>query len=139
MVGQSINPIIQAILSDPESRNYKQVRDYLTWCTVRETLETMELTANLTPFERYELGWVFGLMDGTPGLMDALTDTLRSAMSNGLPIIFTWQPRRASCMVAVSVVGGQCFITLGTPKLDEDKLPAMFSGGYSGVLQGAVL
>jgi hypothetical protein len=128
-------PEFREILQDPESPLYAAARDVLEYSTLREGIEAMGLLEGAPPFARYEFGWAFGLMDATPGLVEALTSALRAAFAEGLPIIFEWEYRKATCALKTATVGGKCFVTLGTPALDEEKLPSLFSGGYSSSLR----
>lgn len=135
MIGLEMNPVIQGILQDPTSDLYAEARGTLRDHSIRETIDLMGLAAAVTPFARYELGWVLGMIDAEPGVMEMLTEALHSALEAGLPIIFKWEYRKASCAVFASVAGGKAFITLGTPALDQEELPAMFSGGYGASLK----
>jgi hypothetical protein len=128
VVGEAINPTIQAILKDPTCAEYREAREVMAYSTIREALDIMGVTDSLLAFERYELSWAFGLMDSEAGLVDMLTQAIRTGLDSGIPIIFEWELRKASCSLKTSVVGGKMFITLGTPMLEQSKLPAAFAG-----------
>jgi hypothetical protein len=122
-------------LADPNSKEYATAADALSYYTLREAFDVLGLTEAMTPFECYELGWAFGLMDTTPELTEILTEALRTAFENRLPISFGWFEQSRICTLSIGVEGGTMSLLLGTPALDEAKLPSMFSG-LSGSLAG---